>query len=98
VCLLLKHWPRRYLSERVIEVELGVFIMSTEKTMNSESSCESAKKEAGATMIEYALLVALIAIIALAGVRFLGQTVSNQFSRVAETLNVNMNSGGLANN
>lgn len=44
------------------------------------------QKEEGATMIEYALLVALIAIIAIAAVRFLGQQVSTQFSSVANSL------------
>ena len=41
------------------------------------------EEEEGATMIEYALLVALIAIIALAAVRYLGNNVSKQFSNVA---------------
>jgi pilus assembly protein Flp/PilA len=73
--------------------------MKMEISMNTKEVSQSAKKEAGATMIEYALLVALIAIIALAGVRFLGQTVSTQFSRVAQTLTSNMaGSGTLAVN
>ena len=72
--------------------------MNMENSVTGQNSSTSAhKKEAGATMIEYALLVALIAIIALAGVRFLGQTVSKQFSEIATTLNSNMSQSGLTN-
>jgi len=38
-------------------------------------------------MIEYALLVALIAIIALAAIRYLGNNVSRQFSNVSTLIN-----------
>lgn len=44
------------------------------------------EEQEGATMIEYALLVALIAIIALAAVRYLGNNVSKQFSNVARLI------------
>ncbi len=44
------------------------------------------EQEEGATMIEYALLVALIAIIALAAVRYLGNNVSKQFSNVSSII------------
>ena len=41
------------------------------------------KQEKGASLVEYALLVALIAIIAIVAIRVLGQKVSQQFSTVA---------------
>ena len=41
------------------------------------------KSERGASLVEYALLVALIAVIAIAAVRILGQNVSQQFSTIA---------------
>ena len=44
------------------------------------------EEEEGATMIEYALLVALIAIIAIAAIRFMGNNVSQQFSAVANSI------------
>ena len=44
------------------------------------------QEEEGATMIEYALLVALIAIIALAAVRWAGSNASKQFSTVGKKL------------
>lgn len=44
------------------------------------------KTERGASMVEYALLVILIAIIALVGVRIAGQQVSVAFSTVADGL------------
>jgi pilus assembly protein Flp/PilA len=40
-------------------------------------------QESGASLVEYALLIALIAVIAIVAVRSLGQTVSQQFSRTA---------------
>ena len=42
--------------------------------------------EKGASMVEYALLVVLIAIIALVAVRLAGQAVSNTFSTIGNTL------------
>lgn len=43
------------------------------------------ESEKGASLVEYALLVALIAIVCIVAVRTLGGTISNQF--------VNMNNG-----
>lgn len=40
------------------------------------------RSEEGVNMVEYVLLVALIAVIALASVRFFGQRVSNQYSEI----------------
>ena len=42
--------------------------------------------EEGASLVEYALLVALIAVIALVAIRFLGQEVSKEFDSVAQEL------------
>jgi len=57
--------------------------------MVEEKQVEAVQQEQeqeGATMIEYALLVALIAIIALAAVRYLGNNVSKQFSNVSSLI------------
>ena len=43
-------------------------------------------KEKGASLVEYALLVALIAVIAIAGIRVLGQNISTQFSTAGAQL------------
>ena len=43
--------------------------------------------ETGASMVEYGLLLALIAVIALVAVKALGNTVSTQFSAVSSSLN-----------
>ena len=40
------------------------------------------KNEKGASLVEYALLVALIAVVAIAAIRVLGTSVSGQFSTV----------------
>ena len=55
--------------------------MTDSRLVNKEE-----QKEEGATMIEYALLVVLIAIIAIAALRFLGQKVSTQFSSVGYSI------------
>ena len=44
------------------------------------------KEEKGASMVEYALLVVLIAIIAIVAVSIAGQQVSTAFSTIANTL------------
>jgi pilus assembly protein Flp/PilA len=49
-------------------------------------SVEQKNKEQGASMVEYALLVALIAVIAIVAVRTLGQSVSQTFSEIASTI------------
>jgi pilus assembly protein Flp/PilA len=45
-----------------------------------------ARDEEGASMVEYALLVALIAIIAIVAIAFLGREVSSEFNQVGSTL------------
>ena len=45
------------------------------------------KDEWGATMVEYALLVALIAVVVIAAALFLGEEISSKFSEVGQTLN-----------
>ncbi len=44
------------------------------------------KDEEGATMVEYALLVALIAVVVIAAALFLGEQISSKFSEVGATL------------
>jgi pilus assembly protein Flp/PilA len=44
------------------------------------------KKEEGASLVEYALLVALIAVVAIAGVKAIGGSVSNQFSNIQTSI------------
>ncbi len=42
--------------------------------------------ERGATLVEYALLVALIAVVCIAAVTLLGSAASTKFSSVADTI------------
>ena len=44
------------------------------------------RSEKGASMVEYALLVALIAIVAIAAIILVGQAVSGEFSEVDDHL------------
>lgn len=44
------------------------------------------KKEKGASLVEYALLVALIAVVAIAGIRVLGTNINAQYSGLATKL------------
>ena len=53
----------------------------------SVSADKKNKEEKGASLVEYALLVALIAVICIAAVRLVGQTASQKFSSVASAMN-----------
>jgi pilus assembly protein Flp/PilA len=44
------------------------------------------RDEEGATMVEYGLLVALIALVAIVGVTLLGSNLNNLFSNVAASV------------
>lgn len=44
------------------------------------------ESEKGASLVEYALLVALIAIVCIVAVRTLGQSISNQFGAASTVL------------
>ena len=44
------------------------------------------KDEQGASMVEYALLVALIAVVVIAAALFLGTEINDKFSEVGQTL------------
>ncbi len=45
------------------------------------------KDEQGASMVEYALLVALIAVVVIAAALSLGTSINDKFSEVGQTLN-----------
>ena len=47
----------------------------------------SQHRQRGASLVEYALLVALIAVVAIVGVRALGVQVSRQFSNIGSAVN-----------
>ncbi len=44
------------------------------------------KEQKGASLVEYALLIALIAVIAIVAMRGLGNRVSSSFSEISSTL------------
>jgi pilus assembly protein Flp/PilA len=44
------------------------------------------KEEKGATMVEYALMVALIAVVAVGAVTILGGNVSTEFTKIAPAI------------
>jgi pilus assembly protein Flp/PilA len=44
------------------------------------------KKEEGASLVEYGLLVGLIAVVCIAAITLLGQDISSLFSRIAAKL------------
>jgi pilus assembly protein Flp/PilA len=45
------------------------------------------RDEAGASLVEYALLLALIAVVALVALHFLGNSVSNTLNSVGDSIN-----------
>ena len=53
---------------------------------NTQKKVED-KKEAGASMVEYALIAALIAIVCIGGITVLGQSASQKFSNIGSSLN-----------
>lgn len=60
--------------------------MSNEVLDTEVKEVELSKEERGASLVEYALLVALIAIVAIAAVTFLGEQVSTSFSKIGSNL------------
>ena len=46
-----------------------------------------AKTERGASLVEYALLVALIAVVCIAAVTLLGESADSKFSEVSSSIN-----------
>ncbi len=48
---------------------------------------ERAADEVGATAVEYALMVALIAVVIIVAVAFIGKSASNQFNSVGTCVN-----------
>jgi pilus assembly protein Flp/PilA len=50
--------------------------------------------ESGQDLVEYALLVALIAIIVIAALRILGPIIANVFNNISSNLNTVPGSGG----
>jgi pilus assembly protein Flp/PilA len=60
--------------------------MTATKPENPVILDEEKKEERGASLVEYALLVALIAIVCIAAVTALGRTVSRQFSGINSQL------------
>jgi Flp pilus assembly pilin Flp len=54
---------------------------------NKKVGVKSKRNERGATMVEYAVMVALIAVAIMAAVRFLGSSVSGQMVAVGTQIN-----------
>ena len=52
------------------------------------------RDELGASLVEYALLLALIAVVALVALHFLGGSVANTLNRVGSSVNNPLGTGG----
>lgn len=55
-------------------------------TFITKKEIKTTKKQNGATMVEYAIMVALIAIVAIVAVQFLGQQVSTTFGNAGNIM------------
>jgi len=53
----------------------------------ASAEATSQHRQRGASLVEYALLVALIEVVAIVGVRALGTQVSRQFSNIGSAVN-----------
>jgi pilus assembly protein Flp/PilA len=62
-------------------------MISTFEFLSTWLRARFGESERGASLVEYALLVALIAVICVVAVTVLGQTASTSFSSTAEGLN-----------
>jgi len=54
--------------------------------INTYNKTQMSNKQKGATMVEYAIMVALIAIVAIAAVKTLGTNVNAKFGTVATSI------------
>ena len=64
--------------------------MAQPELLNREpasAEATSQHRQRGASLVEYALLVALIAVVAIVGVRALGEQVSTQFANIGSAVN-----------
>jgi pilus assembly protein Flp/PilA len=70
------------------ELKMTVLFMQAFATVKSLHSTvlDRARSERGASMVEYALLVGLIAIVAVLAVTFLGQQIEGLFNSAGNTL------------
>ncbi len=60
--------------------------------MNFNGEKVNQRDEKGATALEYALMAACIAIVAITGVSFYGQSVSDMFMHNSDTISTAINS------
>lgn len=60
--------------------------MSMEVSLEKRESHLEKKSQKGASLVEYALLVALVAVAGIAAMRVLGTNISQQFSAVASQI------------
>lgn len=72
----------------------GLAFFDNQKRLQPENSMDDlihnrTRDETGASMVEYALLLILIAVVAFVGVQVAGQEVSNAFSTVAGGFSTN---------
>jgi pilus assembly protein Flp/PilA len=71
-----------------VDTEIGGSLLEGEDMLRLWTAYQARfmKDEEGASMVEYALLVALIAVVVIAGALFLGNEISGKFSEVGETV------------
>jgi Flp pilus assembly pilin Flp len=67
----------------------GENMISVNEQQINNSARRDGKSERGASMVEYAILVALLAVVVIAGVRVLGQNVSSQIGTAAAQIGSN---------
>ena len=66
-----------------------VFMKGVNSMVKQEVIAKDSRSERGASMVEYALLVALIAVVAIGAVRLLGTNVSTQLNSAATQIGAN---------
>jgi pilus assembly protein Flp/PilA len=62
-------------------------MLTTFTTLSTYLRARFGDDERGASLVEYALLVALIAVVCIVAVTFLGTSASDKFSKVGSSIN-----------
>ena len=84
-----RRWGARSASEDGISEEGGVQMLQLYTGLQTwwAELKERASEERGATAVEYALMVALIAVVIILAVTFIGTSASTKFSEVGSAVN-----------
>ena len=74
-------------AHRIKDVSLLMALIETWEYFRTHLRARLGSDERGASLVEYALLVALIAVVCILAITFLGSSASKKFSSVGSSVN-----------